>query len=139
VEEYVQVPVPKQFVSHVYALLAQLTAATDGTGDAPRITTLPVMGTVNSPSRSDLRYQLLTDFLVRASSDLLRLTLEQVTQICGGQLPDSAYKHRAWWANTDSHSHAQSWQRAGFRVARVEFDDEAEGRKQVSAVTFQRV
>lgn len=127
-EEYVQVPVPKQFVSHVYALLAQLTG--DASADSS-----PPSAQLASTRNTDLRYQLLAGALERIGSDLLRLTMEQIEQICGGRLPDSAYKHRAWWANTDSHSHAQSWRRAGYQVAKVEFDRQ----KQISAVTFRRV
>lgn len=137
-EEYVQVPVPKRFVAQVYGLLAQLSAAeSGGGGEITGSPALPSRSTGSTPDalRMDFRYQRLGEALVRLQSDLLRLTMEQLEQICGGHLPDSAYKHRAWWANTDSHSHAQSWRRAGFRVARVEFDRE----KRVSAVLFQRI
>lgn len=65
------------------------------------------------------------------SEDQLTLSFEQVEQLIGEPLPDSARNHRAWWAN-DSVGHAQSqaWLSAGWRVSDF---DLAQGQ-----VTFER-
>lgn len=65
------------------------------------------------------------------SQERLTLSFEQVEQLIGDTLPDSARSHRAWWAN-DSVGHAQSqaWLSAGWRVSDF---DLAQGQ-----VTFER-
>ena len=46
-------------------------------------------------------------------------TFREVEAILGFQLPDSARRHQAWWSNTDSHSHATAWLRAGWSTRGV--------------------
>ena len=50
------------------------------------------------------------------------LSFEDIEGIIGRSLPQSAVKHRSFWANDwqDHHSHARSWMRAGYRVAYVD-------------------
>ena len=62
----------------------------------------------------------------------IALRLEDIEKIIQGHLPDSARRHRSWWAN-DSQSHIQSrqWLDAGWRVSEI---DLSEGR-----VTFERI
>jgi hypothetical protein len=37
-----------------------------------------------------------------------------------GRLPDSAYRHRAWWGNNDATAEAKAWLDAGWRVESVD-------------------
>ena len=50
------------------------------------------------------------------------LSLDEITKIMGAPLPKSAYDHRAWWANTESHSQALAWISAGWKVEGVDLD-----------------
>lgn len=50
------------------------------------------------------------------------LSLDEIATIMGAPLPKSAYDHRAWWANTESHSQALAWISAGWKVEAVDLD-----------------
>ena len=69
------------------------------------------------------RYIPLIDHLQSRSVDeeKITLTFDDINQLLGEhRLPDSAYKHRAWWANdAKGHSHSQKWLSAGWRVSNV--------------------
>jgi hypothetical protein len=68
------------------------------------------------------KYAALHSHLNRRNGRPEMLTFEDIEQIIGRQLPQSAVKHRSFWANDnqDHHSHARSWMRAGYRVAYVD-------------------
>ena len=75
-----------------------------------------------SRKSTDNRYALLAQWLQQQpiDADRTRVTFEQIEGIINGELPASARKHRAWWANdTTSHTHSQQWLEAGWRVAEV--------------------
>lgn len=59
-------------------------------------------------------------------TERLPLTFSDIERLIGDQrLPESARKHRAWWANdTVSHAHSQQWLDAGWRVAGLSMSDE---------------
>lgn len=61
-----------------------------------------------------------------ASVDKLSLTFDEIDALLGEhQLPDSARKYRAWWANdTVSHAHSQQWLEAGWRVANINMSEQ---------------
>lgn len=45
----------------------------------------------------------------------------EVEDEVGSELPESAWKHRAWWANDDHHVQAaKGWLAAGYEVAHVD-------------------
>ncbi len=51
---------------------------------------------------------------------LVKPTMAQIEEIIGGELPRSAYDHRAWWANDPiGHVQSQQWLDVGWRVASV--------------------
>ncbi len=66
------------------------------------------------------KYDPIQIHLNNSSSNVVRMNFDEVGELVGG-LPKSAFVHRAWWANeaVGSHVHAQSWQRAGYKVAEV--------------------
>lgn len=68
------------------------------------------------------KYEPLKHFLTETSSDTIDADFAQVEKILGFSLPQSAYRHQAWWANEahGSHSHARSWQEAGWETSRVD-------------------
>jgi hypothetical protein len=70
------------------------------------------------------KYAALNAYLNRRNGRPEMLAFEDIEQIIGKPLPQSAYKHRSFWANDnqDHHSHARAWMRAGYRVAYVDRD-----------------
>ena len=49
-------------------------------------------------------------------------SFDEVEEIIGFELPNSAYKYAAWWGNDCSHSQARAWMQAGWEVSRVDLD-----------------
>jgi len=70
------------------------------------------------------RYAPLHEHLAKVSKDTktYELSFDEITTIMGADLPRSAYDHRAWWANTESHSQALAWISAGWKVDGVDLD-----------------
>ncbi len=71
------------------------------------------------------KYDPLGEFLRQMPSDIQEKTLSfrQVETILGFELPPSARRHRAWWANPSSprdHPYAQVWLSAGWKVDAVD-------------------
>ena len=63
----------------------------------------------------------------------MTLTFDEIDALLGEhQLPESARKYRAWWANDSvSHAHSQQWLEAGWRVANITMTE--------ARVTFARI
>ena len=68
------------------------------------------------------KYAALHAHLSRRNGRPEMLAFEDIEQIIGKTLPQSAFKHRSFWANDNEghHSHARSWMNAGYRVAYVD-------------------
>jgi hypothetical protein len=66
------------------------------------------------------KYDGLRDFLAAQVVEVgeVSMTFPEVAQLVG-PLPESATKHRAWWAN-DSKVQARAWRSAGWRVDSVD-------------------
>ena len=73
------------------------------------------------------KYGPLQDYLSESPAGQLTLSFSKIEEIIGDSLPESAWTHRAWWANDHSgyHPHVQAWLMAGWRVEEV---DQVEGR-----------
>lgn len=78
------------------------------------------------------KYSALSQHLSAISANTVSLSFSQIEEIIGDQLPNSAFKHQAWWANeTDgTHTWAHLWQAAGWLKDAVDF--------QRQIVTFRR-
>ena len=65
-----------------------------------------------------IRWIALKHFLGSRPPDYEQISLSfyQVENIIGGELPPSAHKHRAFWANSKTHSHARNWMDIGRAV-----------------------
>jgi hypothetical protein len=59
---------------------------------------------------------------IPVGTDRLTLTFNDIKGIIGADLPASAYRYRAWWANDKTHIHARAWMEAGWKVESVDFD-----------------
>lgn len=64
---------------------------------------------------SNNKYYKLEEFFKSCNDDIIELSFSKIEKILGFKLPNSAFKHNAFWSNTDSHSIAFSWQNAGYK------------------------
>lgn len=79
------------------------------------------------------KYAPLARHLSEIEENEVTLSFEQIDQILGGNLPQSAYDHRPWWANRSdgTGSQNQGWQSVGWESGDVDMEEET--------VTFRRV
>lgn len=70
------------------------------------------------------KYQGLTEFLTDVRDDKVILTFEEINDLVGGELPESAFKHRPWWANRTEGRGSQNlaWQSAGWETRDVNME-----------------
>lgn len=75
---------------------------------------------------SSSRYAPLHKYLAGVSKDHkeYEMSFDEIRTVMGANLPKSARDHRAWWANTESHSQALAWISAGWKVDGVDLDNE---------------
>lgn len=62
------------------------------------------------------KYIDLSIYLQNSGQHKVKLTFFDVERILGFQLPASARRHIQWWANTSSHSQANSWLNVGYHT-----------------------
>lgn len=65
------------------------------------------------------KYRFLADFLHTHGGDSVTMTFKQIEDLIGQPLPSSAYNHRAYWSNTDTHSISKVWMQAGYMTTYV--------------------
>lgn len=73
------------------------------------------------------RYSKLHEHLKNRSGDAWSVNFGTIEKILGFSLPDSARVHRPWWSNVGikgGHSHALSWEMAGWKTSQVDLVDE---------------
>ena len=68
------------------------------------------------------KYRFLSDYLFASSKDRVTLTFREIEDILKFKLPESATVHRAFWANTTSHSIALSWLSVDFLVVETNLE-----------------
>jgi hypothetical protein len=66
------------------------------------------------------KYRYLADYLANCGKDIIDLTFDEIEGIVKSKLPESCRKHRAIWANSDSHSIAAAWLAVGYRTTDVD-------------------
>lgn len=87
----------------------------------------PPPAMVEDQPAQDSRFEPLARYLQAQAVDLdaVELTLTQIEQLIGDALPASARRHRSMWANDPAtRPQAQQWLEAGWRVSRVNLDEE---------------
>ncbi|WP_155806049.1 DUF7662 domain-containing protein [Erythrobacter litoralis] len=79
------------------------------------------------------KYQMLTQFLDEHRDDKVCMSFVSISELVEGGLPDSAFKHRPWWANRKDGSGSQNlaWQSVGWETKDVNME--------LDEVTFVRV
>lgn len=65
------------------------------------------------------KYGPLGEHLSGTTGTRLRMTFTAVEDLVG-PLPESAYRHRAWWGNNDATAAPKAWLDAGWRVESVD-------------------
>ena len=83
----------------------------------------------HSPSRRSGRsrsssYAALGEYLAGQRKNMLTLKFSEIESVLSRPLPASAYRHRAWWANTESHSQAATWLQRGWRASDLDLEKE---------------
>lgn len=68
------------------------------------------------------RYDPLNEYLRSDSGNEIILSFSDIEKVLGFELPPSAYKHRAWWAN-GGHSQAYAWLNVGYKVDQIDFSE----------------
>jgi hypothetical protein len=90
------------------------------------------------------KYDPLRQYLEGQNADVIEVTFSQLESILGFPLPRSAHDHQAWWANEThgSHSHARSWQEAGWEtrgvnpsVGKVRFQRRKDARRRLGSAS----
>jgi hypothetical protein len=76
-------------------------------------------GRRSGPSRYDGIAELLRRFSEETNASTLTFAFGEIEDAIGDELPASARKHRAWWANTDRNTQVRVWMRAGWMVETV--------------------
>jgi hypothetical protein len=72
------------------------------------------------------KYQPLAEYLSARPEDRWTASFDQVEQVLGFELPDSARRHRPWWANQNKMNHSQTkgWMAAGWLVDDISLEQE---------------
>jgi hypothetical protein len=68
------------------------------------------------------KYAPLENHLSGLEENSITLSYEQLEQMLGFKLPNSAYKHRAWWSNGKKGG-SKFWLRVGWMVESVRLGD----------------
>lgn len=76
-----------------------------------------------SRRRRSSSYSLLGEHLDGQNGSAVSLDFSDIEEILGRQLPASAYRHRAWWANTESHSQAAEWLQRGWKASELDLEE----------------
>lgn len=70
------------------------------------------------------KYSPLSDFFSNNNEEAITLSYEQIENILGSPLPNSAYQYQAWWTNNPkNHFHASTWVDNGFKVEDIKFGE----------------
>lgn len=70
------------------------------------------------------KYRFLSDYLYASNQSRIKLSYKEIEDILKFKLPESATTHRAFWANTTSHSIALSWLSVNYAVVEVNLENE---------------
>ena len=69
------------------------------------------------------KYRFLSDYLYQSNLPRVKLSFSEIEDILKFKLPDSAATHRAFWANTTSHSIALSWLSVNYSVVDANLEE----------------
>ena len=122
----VKVQVPTDRIANFYALMGEWLR----NPDSARPTRRRATKTRRRSGPSASRYAPIGEHLANVKKNTVTLTFDEIEDLIGGELPASAHKHRAWWANTDTHSQALIWISNGWLISEADLQE--------GTVTFKR-
>lgn len=93
-----------------------------------KVAKLETAGTVVQANDMELpsgskKYRFLSDYLHESNQSRIKLSYAEIENILKFKLPDSASTHRAFWANTTSHSIALSWLSVNYEVVEANLEN----------------
>ena len=72
----------------------------------------------------DEKYNKLTEYLEKCGKTEICLTLQEIQDILGFSLDESAYKYREFWANCTASTKAFSWMEAGYEITETNLKEQ---------------
>lgn len=69
------------------------------------------------------KYRELSEYLASIDESEWNASFEEIEQILGGSLPESARQYPAWWAN-QKRAQSWGWQSAGWKASAVDLANE---------------
>lgn len=119
--------VPEERIGDFYAFLGSLAAGSPSATAVTRASDGPAAesSAARRPrSRGASRYAGIAGFLENQNGDPeVIASFEELEEVIGSNLPASALRHRAWWANSERNTHARMWLEQGWRVASVDLSE----------------
>jgi len=69
------------------------------------------------------KYERLAEFLKGVPRSELPMTFDEIENVIGRKLPNSANNHRAWWSNNPTNSvMTKAWLEAGWKSEQVDME-----------------
>jgi hypothetical protein len=66
-----------------------------------------------------LKYQKLAEHLANIDEDVWEASFDEIQEVLGIPLPESAFQYPAWWAN-QGRAQSRAWESAGWKTKRVD-------------------
>jgi hypothetical protein len=66
-----------------------------------------------------MRYQRLSEHLANMEENVWEASLDEIQQILGVPLPESAFQYPAWWSN-QGRAQSRAWEGAAWKTKRVD-------------------
>ena len=124
----VRVLVPTEQIPDFYKLVGEWLRNPTGNGQSGGARRRRSPGRRRSTGGS--KYEPIGRHLAGVDKDTTTLTFDEIQDLIGTELPASARKHRAWWANTETHSQALTRISNGWLVQEADLEE--------GTVTFRR-
>lgn len=72
------------------------------------------------------KYQALYSYFEQMNLNYVKLTYQEIENILGFKLPDSAYEYIAYWHPSKTHTICRSWVENGFKMVHVSLENYVE-------------
>ena len=66
------------------------------------------------------KYELFSEFLNKYDGDYLRISFKEIEKIINSKLPNTAYVHDEWWANTYYQPFMKIILKSGWKQKKIE-------------------
>lgn len=63
------------------------------------------------------KYANLYEHLKQSEQNSLKMSFADIEKLIGVALPESAYKYRAWWSPSKTHTAANGWMKLGWKAS----------------------